>query len=112
MMVAARRKDVRRGRADIDTVWDDMDRYQRFQLLDQVGAQILPVLVALPDIEVAPGTRPTYTDVQVREAVEGLGGEGMGKLRRNDRRQGAHRAGAVGAQPRAATSRSRRSQRA
>lgn len=82
MMVAARRKDVRRGRADIDTVWDDMDRYQRFQLLDQLGAQILPVLVALPDIEVAPGTRPTYTDVQVRDAVEGLGGEGMGKLRR------------------------------
>ena len=82
MMVAARRKDVRRGRADIDTVWDDMDRYQRFQILDQLGAQILPVLVALPDIEVTPGTRPTYTDVQVREAVEGLGGEGMGKLRR------------------------------
>jgi hypothetical protein len=82
VMLAARRKDVRRGRADIDTVWDEMDRYQRFQLLDQLGAQILPVLVALPDIQVAPGTRPTYTDSQVREAVEGLVGEVPGRLRR------------------------------
>jgi hypothetical protein len=82
VMLAARRKDIRRGRADVDTVWDEMDRYQRFQLLDQLGAQILPVLVALPDIEVAPGTRPTYTDLQVREAVEGLIGEGPGRLRR------------------------------
>ena len=82
VMLAARRKDIRRGRADVDTVWDEMDRYQRFQLLDQLGAQILPVLVALPDIEVAPGTRPTYTDLQVREAVEELIGEGPGKLRR------------------------------
>jgi hypothetical protein len=82
VMLAARRKDVRRGRVDVDTVWDEMDRFQRFQLLDQLGAQILPVLVALPDIQVAPGTRPTYTDHQVREAVEGLIGEGPGKLRR------------------------------
>jgi hypothetical protein len=81
-ILAAKRKDVRRGRADIDTVWDEMDRYQRFQLLDQLGAQILPVMVALPDVEVATGTRPTYTDGQVREAVEGLVGDGPGKLRR------------------------------
>ena len=82
VMLATQRKDIRRGRADVDTVWDEMDRYQRFQLLDQLGAQILPVLVALPDIEVAPGTRPTYTDAQVREAVDALLEEGLGKLRR------------------------------
>ena len=81
-MLAARRKDVRRGRADIDAVWDEMDRYQRFQVLDQLGAQILPVLVALPDVEVAPGTRPEYTDAQVREVVEAQLGEGPGKVRR------------------------------
>jgi hypothetical protein len=81
-ILATQRKDVRRGRADIDTVWHEMDRHQRFQLLDQLGAQILPVLVALPDIEVAAGTRPTYTDREVRETVEALVEDGPGKLRR------------------------------
>ncbi len=82
VMLAAQRKDVRRGKVDVDTVWDEMDRYQRFQLLDQLGSQILPVLVALPDVEVAPNTRPTFTDDQVRETVEGLVSDGAGKLRR------------------------------
>jgi len=82
VMLAAQRKDVRRGKVDVDTVWDEMDRYQRFQLLDQLGSQILPVLVALPDVEVAPNTRPTFTDDQVRETVEGLASDGAGKLRR------------------------------
>jgi hypothetical protein len=82
VMLAAQRKDVRRGKVDVDTVWDEMDRYQRFQLLDQLGSQILPVLVALPDIEVAPDTRPTFTDDQVRETVEAQVGDGTGKLRR------------------------------
>jgi hypothetical protein len=82
VVVAAQRKDVRRGRADIDTVWEEMDRYQRFRLLDQLGAQVLPVLVALPDIEVAAGTRPTYTDQQVRETVDALVDDSQGKVRR------------------------------
>ncbi len=80
--VLATQRTVRRRRADIDTVWDEMDRYQRFQLLDQLGAQILPVLVALPDVQVAPGTRPTYTDREVSETVESLVGDGQGELRR------------------------------
>ena len=82
VMLAAQRKDVRKGKVDVDTAWDEMDRYQRFQLLDALGAQILPVLVALPDVDVAPGTRPTYTDGQVRETVEAKLDEGQGKLRR------------------------------
>jgi len=82
MVVGARRKDVRRGRADIDAVWNEMDRYQRFQVLDQLGTQILPVLVALPDVDVTPGTRPQFTDQQVREAVEAQLGDGPGKVRR------------------------------
>ena len=81
-MLRAQRRDLRRGRTDVDTVWEEMDRYQRFQLLDQLGGQVLPVLVALPDVEVAPGTRPTYTDAQVRETVEGLVGDDAGRLRR------------------------------
>ena len=39
-VLASQRKDVRRGRVDIDTVWDEMDRYQRFQLLDGLGSEI------------------------------------------------------------------------
>lgn len=81
-VLATQRKDVRRGRADVDTVWDEMDRHARFQLLDQLGDQILPVLVALPDIEVAPGTRPSYTDREVSQAVEALAADGPGRLRR------------------------------
>jgi hypothetical protein len=81
-VLATQRKDVRRGRTDIDTVWNEMDRYQRFQLLDQLGSEILPVLVALPDVEVATGTRPSYSDREVSDTVEALVGDGLGKVRR------------------------------
>ncbi|MFZ2014942.1 MAG: hypothetical protein WAV00_14060 [Nocardioides sp.] len=81
-VLAAQRRDVRKGRADIDTVWDELDRYQRFQILDRLGSQVLPVLVALPDVEVAPGTRPSYSDRAVSETVEAVLSAGGGKLRR------------------------------
>ena len=77
----ARKKYLKRG-VDIDTAWDSMDRYQRFMLLDAVGSQILPVLVALPDVEVAPGARPSYSTQQVEETVAGIVGDDHGKLRR------------------------------
>jgi hypothetical protein len=81
-VVAAQQRDVRRGRVDVDAVWESMDRYQRFQLLNMVGDQILSALVALPDVDVEPGTRPTFTDDQVAEAVEQTLGEAGGRLRR------------------------------
>ena len=81
-VLAAQRKDVRRGKVDIDTVWKELGGYQRFQLLDQLGSQLLPVLVALPDVDVAVGTRATYTDREVSETVEGVLGDEGGKLRR------------------------------
>lgn len=81
-VLTAQRKDVRRGRVDVDTVWEEMDRYQRFQLLDRLGTELLPVLVALPDVEVEPGTRPTWTERQVHDTVEGLVDDGPGRLRR------------------------------
>jgi hypothetical protein len=80
--LASRRRDVRKGRVDIDTVWDGLDRYQRFQLLDRLGSEVLPVLVALPDVEVATGTRPSYSDQVVAETVESVLGDGGGRLRR------------------------------
>lgn len=81
-MLAAQRRDIRKGRVDIDTAWDEMDRYQRFKLLDTLGDQILPVLVALPDVEVEAGTRPAFTDEQIAAAVEERLGDAGGKLRR------------------------------
>ena len=81
-VLATQLKDVRKGRADIDTVWNDMDRFQRFKLLDSLGDQLLPVLVALPDVEVEPGTRPTFTDEQIVETVEARLGDEGGRLKR------------------------------
>ena len=81
-VLATQLKDVRKGKADIDTVWNEMDRFQRFKVLDSLGDQLLPVLVALPDVEVEPGTRPTFTDEQIVETVEARLGEEGGRLKR------------------------------
>ena len=80
--VVAARKRFRRGGADIDSAWEAMDPHERFKLLDALGSQILPVLVALPDVEVAPGARPSYSDQQVGEVVAGLVDDDLGKWRR------------------------------
>jgi len=79
-VLAAQTKDVRRGKQDVDAVWDEMDRFQRYTLLDSLGTQVLPVLVALPDVHVEPGTRPTFTDEQVTAAVEDQVGDELGRL--------------------------------
>lgn len=80
--VVAARKDVRRGRQDVDVVWESLTRYERYQILEGVGSQVLPVLVALPDVDVEPGTPPTFTDHQVRGTVEAVVGDDLGRLRR------------------------------
>ncbi len=80
--VLAARKDVRRGRQDVEVVWEAMTRYERYQILEGVGSQILAVLVALPDVEVAAGTRPTFTDRQILETVESVVGDDLGRVRR------------------------------
>jgi hypothetical protein len=81
-MLAAQDKTVRKGRRTADEAWAALTRYQRFQLLDGLGDQLLPVLVALPDVDVAPGTRPAFTDAQVRAAVEERLGDVKGIRRR------------------------------
>lgn len=71
-----------RGKPDrAEEAWEQLTRFQRWQLLDSLGDQVLAVLVALPDVEVAIGTRPTFTDRQVTEAVEGTLGD-VGRLKR------------------------------
>lgn len=79
-VLAVRRSNRRR---DVKQVWAGMTRYQRYQLLDSLGDQVLPVLVALPDVEVEPGTRPTWTDAEVERVVrERLDATPGGRLRR------------------------------
>ncbi|MBC9732621.1 hypothetical protein [Nocardioides marmotae] len=83
MVFAAQDKDVRRGRRDVDEAWQALTTLQRFRLLDALGDQVLPVLVGLPDVDVEPGTRPTYTDEEVTRVVEEkLGGGVAGRVRR------------------------------
>ena len=79
-VLATQDKSVRKGRRTPDEAWDALTRYQRFQLLDGLGDQLLGVLVGLPDVEVAVGTRPTFTDEQVAAAVKERSGD-LGGLR-------------------------------
>lgn len=73
-----RGRGVRRQR-DREEIWAALTRHERYLVLDAVGSQVLPVLLALPDIEVPEGTRPTFTDAQVLAAVqETLGDAGRG----------------------------------
>lgn len=68
-----------RRRRDREDTWAAMSRHERYLVLDAVGSQVLPVMLALPDVEVPTGTRPTFTDAQVLTAVqETLGDAGRG----------------------------------
>lgn len=71
-----------RRRAKDDEAWEAMSKIDRYHLLEAVGSQVLPVMLALPDIEVPAGSRPTFPDEQVATAVEAtLGDTGVGRLR-------------------------------
>ncbi len=80
-VLAAQDKDVRKGRRTVDDAWAALTKYQRYQMLAGLGDQLLGPLVALPDIEVPVGTRPTFTDEQVTAAVEERAGDELRGLR-------------------------------
>jgi len=81
-VLAVQDKQVRKGRRTADELWDSLGRYERFKVLDGLGDQLLPVLVALPDVEVEPGTRPTFTDEQITATVEEKLGDEKGLRRK------------------------------
>ena len=81
-VLGAQDRDVRKGRRTEDEAWEALSRFQRFQVLDGLGDQLLPALVALPDVEVEAGTPPTFTDEQIVATVEATLGEDGGRLRR------------------------------
>lgn len=73
---------ARHRRKGAEEAWEGLSKYERYQVLEPVSSQVLPVLAALPDVEVEPGTRPTFTSAQVLEAVEQTLGDEGGRLRR------------------------------
>jgi hypothetical protein len=76
-VAAARQRGLRRR--DREETWAALSRHERYQVLDAVGTQVLPVLVALPDVDVPVGTTPSFTDAQVLVTVrETLGDAGRG----------------------------------
>jgi len=81
-VLTAQDKSVRKGRRTADEAWTSLTRYQRFQLLDGLGDQLLPVVFSMPDVEVAVGTRPTFTNAQISAAVEERLGAGKGLKRK------------------------------
>jgi hypothetical protein len=80
--LTAQSKDIRKGRADVEDVWRDLGGYGRYQLLDALGDQYLPVLASLPEVPRVHGERPSYTDAQVRAAVEQHAEDDLGRVRR------------------------------
>lgn len=67
---------------DPEAQWQALTPYERYQLLEPVSTQVLPVLAALPEVDVAPGTRPSFTNAQLLEAVEQSFAEEGGWLKR------------------------------
>jgi hypothetical protein len=80
--LTAQSKEIRKGRVEVDDVWHDLGGYGRYQLLDSLGSQILPVLASLPDVPRVHGERPSYRTAEIRGAVEEHLEAADGRLRR------------------------------
>lgn len=68
--LAAQDKGIRKGRVDIEQVWQDLGGYGRYQLLDGYSGFVLPVLAALPEVPRVHGEPPRFTTGQISAAVE------------------------------------------
>ncbi|RNL60406.1 hypothetical protein EFK50_18895 [Nocardioides marmoriginsengisoli] len=79
---AAQSKEIRKGKVDLEQAWLDLGGYGRYQLLEPLGSQVLPILIALPDVTRVVGERPAYSTAEIRAAVEETTGEEGGRLRR------------------------------
>lgn len=79
---AAQSKEIRKGKVDLDQAWHDLGGYGRYQLLEPLGTQILPILAALPDVPRVVGERPSFSNAEIREVVEAHTDDEGGRLRR------------------------------
>lgn len=80
--LAAQSKEIRKGRVDVEQAWQDLGGYGRYQLLEPIGAQIMPILASLPDVPRVAGERPSFSAAQLRDAVEQHTGDEGGRMRR------------------------------
>ncbi|MGN0064259.1 MAG: hypothetical protein ACI379_08445 [Nocardioides sp.] len=82
-VAAAKAGGVRRRAADPDEVWQSMEKYARYQVMAALGDELLPVMAALPDVEVEAGTRAAFSDEQILEAVHAtIADGGLGRVKR------------------------------
>lgn len=79
---AASSKEIRKGKIDLEQAWHDLGGFGRYQLLEPLGSQILPILATLPDLPRVVGERPKFSGAQLREAVEAHTDEEGGRIRR------------------------------
>lgn len=80
--LVAQSKDLRKGRGDIEQVWRDLGGMARYQLLDGLSDQVLPVLASLPEVERVHGESLRFRAADVRAAVEENTGDVGGMLKR------------------------------
>ena len=69
-VLAAQDKTRAQGRRTADEAWDALTKFQRFQLLDGLGDQLLAAAGLAAGRGGGGRTRPTFTDAQIRAAVE------------------------------------------
>jgi hypothetical protein len=60
---------VRARSDDPDATWESVSRIDRYHLLAGLGDVVLPILVALPDVTIEPGTRAEYDMETIAAAV-------------------------------------------
>lgn len=60
---------VRAQTDDIDGAWEALDRHSRYLVMSSLGDVALPVLVALPEVTIEPGTRAAYEHETIAAAV-------------------------------------------
>ena len=79
---AAGSKDLRKGKVDLEQAWHDLGGHGRYQLLEPIGSQVLPILIALPDVPRVHGERPSYSNSEIKDVVEEQTGDEGGRIRR------------------------------
>lgn len=73
---------ARRSRAKGGDAWERLTRLEQYTMLTSLGDQILPVLAALPDVEVPAGGRASYTPQQIEAAVAEQVDPSLGRIKR------------------------------
>jgi len=76
--LTAQNKDIRKGRLDIEQVWQDLGGYGRYEMLEALSHRVLPVLVALPEVPRVHGKQLKVRGSLLRAAVEETVGEEAG----------------------------------